>query len=198
MATKTTRQLQGSVESLMVALDARDAYTRSHCDRVVFLANELGRACALGAEDLEQLVACAQFHDIGKIGVPDAVLLKPAALNAEEWVLMKSHAEISERIFRATALPGTGAAADAIRHHHESFDGSGYPDGLAGDAIPLASRIMLVVDAYDAMATARPYHRARTHGQVMGILASESERKLDPAVFEKFAALIERSPARAQ
>jgi HD-GYP domain-containing protein (c-di-GMP phosphodiesterase class II) len=189
--------LFGSVDSVTVALDARDSYTRSHCDRVLALATSLGEACDVSGPALDSLRVCAQFHDIGKIGVPDAVLLKPGRLDADEWVVMKTHAEIGERIFRAMALDGSEPAAEAIRHHHESFDGSGYPDGLAREAIPLASRVMLVVDAYDAMATARPYHRARSHDEVMEILASESGKKLDPAIFLAFAKLIVRSPARA-
>jgi HD-GYP domain-containing protein (c-di-GMP phosphodiesterase class II) len=190
--------LVGSVDSVTVALDARDSYTRSHCDRVMRLAAELGAACKISDAELEQLSVCARFHDIGKIGVPDAVLLKPGRLDAGEWAVMKTHAEIGERIFRAMALADSDAAADAIRHHHESFDGSGYPDGLAGEAIPLTSRVMLIVDAYDAMATARPYHRARTHDEVMGILESESAKKLDPSIYRAFAKLIERSPERAR
>lgn len=190
-------RLFGSAESLTVALDVRDSYTRAHCDRAEQLATELGRACGVAAAELDQLRVCARFHDIGKIGVADAVLLKPAKLSAEEWALMKAHAVIGERIFRSMGIPGHETASAAIRHHHESIDGSGYPDGLKGDAIPLLSRIMLIVDAYDAMATSRPYHRARTHAEVMAILESESGKKLDPEVFRAFAALIETSPARA-
>jgi HD-GYP domain-containing protein (c-di-GMP phosphodiesterase class II) len=189
-------RLFGSAESLTVALDARDTYTRAHCDRAEQLAAELGRACGVGNADLDQLRICARFHDIGKIGVADAVLLKPAKLNPAEWELMKAHAVIGERIFRSMGVPGQEQASAAIRHHHESIDGSGYPDGLKGDAIPLLSRIMLIVDAYDAMATSRPYHRARAHAEVMAILVSESGKKLDPEVFRSFAALIEHSPAR--
>jgi HD-GYP domain-containing protein (c-di-GMP phosphodiesterase class II) len=190
--------LLGSAESLTVALDVRDSYTRAHCDRAMQLAMELGAACGVSKMELEQLRTCARFHDIGKIGVPDAVLLKPAKLTPEEWDLMKAHAVLGERIFRAMGAPDQELACDAIRHHHEAIDGGGYPDGLRGDAIPLLSRIMLVVDAYDAMATSRPYHPARTHGKVMEILASESGKKLDPEVFRAFSGLIETSPARAK
>jgi HD-GYP domain-containing protein (c-di-GMP phosphodiesterase class II) len=162
------------------------------------LATELGTACAVTSAELTQLRICARFHDIGKIGVPDAVLLKPAKLTGEEWQLMKAHAVIGERIFKAMAIPDHDAIADAIRHHHESIDGSGYPDGLSGGDIPLLSRIMLIVDSYDAMTTARPYHQPRSHDEAMGILAGESGKKLDPEAFREFAGLIERSPARVQ
>jgi len=190
-------RLLGSVESLSVALEARDSYTRHHCDRAVRLATELGNACNVLDAELDYLRVSARFHDVGKIGVPDAVLLKPARLSPEEWVLMRAHPIFSEQIFKAAHLQDGEQIAAAIRHHHESFDGTGYPDGLAGEKIPLLSRILLVVDAYDAMTTARPYHKARTHEEVMAILDSENGKKLDPDVFRKFAIVIEHSPARS-
>src|SRR5690606_25537787 len=134
---------------------------RFHCDRVVRLATELGNACDVVNADLDILRICARFHDIGKIGVPDAVLLKPGRLTDEEWVRMREHPVLGERIFAATGLPVAAEVCSVIRHHHESFDGSGYPDAIAGDQIPRLSRILLVVDAYDAMTSSRPYHQAR-------------------------------------
>lgn len=190
-------RLLGSVQALSVALHVRDAYTRSHCDRAVRLATELGNACDVLDAELDRLRVSARFHDIGKIGVPDAVLLKPARLTNEEWAVMKAHPALGEQIFAATGLPDQEEIAATIRHHHESFDGSGYPDGLAGQKIPLLSRILLIVDGYDAMTTTRPYQRARSHAEVMAILESESGTKLDPEIFRKFAVLIEHSPARA-
>jgi putative nucleotidyltransferase with HDIG domain len=189
--------LLGSVDVITEALEARDSYTRFHCDRVVRLATELGDACDVVDADLDVLRLCARFHDIGKIGIPDAVLLKPGRLNADEWAQMREHSVLGQRIFAATGLPIAKEVGEIIRHHHESFDGSGYPDGLAGDQIPLLSRILLVVDAYDAMTSSRPYHQARAHEQVMNILSAESGKKLDPAVWKKFEVVIDRSPARA-
>ena len=191
-------RLQGSVDSLSVALEVRDSYTRSHCDRAVRLATELGNACDVLDASLDHLRIAARFHDIGKIGVPDAVLLKPGRLSEEEWVLMRAHPVLGEQIFNATALPDFDEIALTIRHHHEAFDGSGYPDHLVGEAIPLLSRILLIVDAYDAMTTGRPYHSARTHEQAMGILQSESGKKLDPEIFNKFSIMIEHSPSHVQ
>jgi HD-GYP domain-containing protein (c-di-GMP phosphodiesterase class II) len=190
-------RLVGSVDTLTVALEVRDAYTRSHCDRVVRLATELGNACDVLDAELDHLRVAARFHDVGKIGVPDQILRKPGKLTDDEWACMKAHAALGERIFRATNLPDQADIADAIRHHHEAYDGSGYPDQLVGEAIPLASRILLVVDAYDAITSSRPYAEARSHVKAMEILKSDSGRKLDPGVFGRFERLIEHSPARA-
>jgi len=177
------------VEVITAALHERDAYTRFHCDRVTRLAQALGRACGLSGRELTTLHLGAVFHDIGKIGVPDHVLLKPGRLTAEEWTLMKAHPEQGERIFRSAALECADEVSPIIRHHHESFDGSGYPDGLRGECIPLPCRILLVADGYDAMATARSYHRARSHDEVMQIMASEQGTKLDPDVLLEFTRL---------
>lgn len=184
--------LRASVEVITAALHERDSYTRFHCDRVTRLAQALGRACGLPAKELKTLHLGAVFHDIGKIGVPDCVLLKPGRLTVEEWELMKAHAEQGERIFRCAALECAEEVAPIIRHHHESFDGSGYPDGLKGECIPLPCRILLVADGYDAMATARSYHRARSHDEVMQIMESEQGTKLDPDVLLEFTRLMGR------
>lgn len=198
MDTKFAYQhILGSIDVMTEALDARDAYTRCHCDRVVRLATELGNACGVVDGDLYLLRLCARFHDIGKIGIPDAVLLKPGRLTDDERVRMCEHPVIGERIFAATGLPIAKEVGNIIRHHHESFDGSGYPDSLVGDQIPFLSRILLIVDAYDAMTSSRPYHQARTHEETMRILRAETGNKLDPAIMEKFEVGIERSLARA-
>lgn len=185
-----------SADALSTALDERDTYTRGHCDRVVVLANELGKACKLSSGELKLLHLSALFHDIGKIGIPDSVLLKPSALNGEEWRVMQAHSEKGERIVSSAGTPVSAELATVIRHHHESFDGTGYPDRLYGEKIPLLSRLVLVVDAYDAMGTSRPYHKGRTHTEVMEILKRENGKKFDPDVLRVFSNLIERSPSR--
>jgi HD-GYP domain-containing protein (c-di-GMP phosphodiesterase class II) len=189
-------QALGPVEALTIALDVRDIYTRAHCDRVLRLAMELGDACRLSEAQLDRLAIAARFHDVGKIGVPDAVLMKPTQLTPGEWSMMKEHSVHGERIFRAAQVPGHDEIADAIRHHHESFDGSGYPDGMRAEEIPLICRVLLIVDAYDAMGTPRPYHRGRGHEEIMEVLESESGRKLDPEVLREFSKMIVNSPAR--
>lgn len=198
MASKSIYpHILGSIDVMSEALDMRDSYTRLHCDRVVRLAAELGDACNVIDAELDLLRLCARFHDIGKVGVPDAVLLKPGRLTKEEWALMKEHPVLGERMFAVTGIPQAAQIGKIIRHHHESFDGSGYPDSLVGDQIPLLSRILLIADAYDAMTSSRPYHLARPHNHVMEILEAESGKKLDPLILMKFRIEIEHSPARA-
>lgn len=171
---------------LNVALGERDLYTRSHCARVVAISEGLGRECGFVEAEIEMLKICASFHDIGKIGIPDSVLLKPGRFNDAEWEVMQAHPEIGERIIRAIAIEGAGEVADAVRHHHEHFDGGGYPDRLSGEAIPIYARVISLADGYDALRTVRTYHRERTHAEVIDILRGEQGGKYDPWLFGKF------------
>lgn len=189
--------MEDIARSLTVALGERDNNTRLHSDRVVRLATELGCHIHLSTPDLEVLALGAQFHDIGKIGIPDSILGKPAAFEAAEWVIMKQHPLIGERIILAMGAERSPEIARVVRHHHENFDGSGYPDGLAGTDIPLLSRIISLADNYDAMAVSRPYHKARNHQAVMDILVSEGGVKHDPDLLHAFCALIEKSEMRS-
>lgn len=186
-----------SLASLDAALLQRDQYTGLHCDRVVLIALELGGACGLAAGELAPLSMAARFHDIGKIGIPDEVLLKPGSLDKQEWALMTEHAAKGERIYRATLRADAPEVAQIIRHHHEAFDGSGYPDGLQGEQIPLLARILTLADCYDAMASSRVYHAGKAHREIMRILHSEKGRKSDPRLFQAFATMIEHSANRA-
>lgn len=195
-STSYATYLAESSEALFIALDERDNYTYQHCDRVSLLARELGMACGLSQQELDLLAISARFHDIGKIGIPDSVLLKPGALDAEEWALMKMHPVKGERLFRNTLHPHAAEVARIIRHHHECFNGSGYPDQLSGEDIPLASRILLIVDGYDAMSTSRPYHHGRSHSEIMDIMLAEEGQKTDPMLFRQFIHVINNSAAR--
>ncbi len=183
-------------QSLTVALGERDNNTRLHSDRVVRLSLELGSHISLNERELDVLAQGAQFHDIGKIGIPDKVLGKPAAFEEVEWACMKQHPLIGERIVLAIGTEQAPEIARVVRHHHENFDGSGYPDKLAGSDIPLYARIISLADSYDAMAVARPYHQARPHRAVMDILFSERGIKHDPDLLHAFCAVIEKSTAR--
>lgn len=195
MATITPDQAS-AYPSLITALCERDPYTRGHCDRVCALALEMGKAMGLSASDIEALRIASQLHDVGKIGVRDDVLLKPGKLTAQEWEEMKAHSVHGERIIQNTFLSNKAEVASIVRHHHEAFDGSGYPDGLAAYAIPESSRLLLIVDAYDAMTTGRPYHKARSHQQAMDILVGEVGSKLDPQIFTVFSKVITGSSSR--
>ncbi len=148
-----------AMESLSATVDARDADTAGHSRRVQGLALAVGRELGLSRPELDLLGHAALFHDIGKLAVPDGVLLKPGALDSDEWTIMRRHAAEGGRII--DRLGFLGDAVPAIRHHHERFDGAGYPDGLAGDEIPLGARIIHVAEALDSMLTTRTYRAAR-------------------------------------
>lgn len=186
--------------ALYVALDEKDGYTASHCVRVADLAEALGRTLNIPEEDLRSLHDTGLVHDVGKIGIPDGVLLKHSHLDAHEWEIMKTHSARGERILMAQSIAG-GAVLDAVikavRHHHEHFDGSGYPDGLAGEEIPFWSRILLVADSYDAMTTPRAYRRALSHDEAMEIMGREVGTRSDPLIFGAFDRMMQTSPLRA-
>lgn len=197
MSSTNMPEWQNPCPALITALCARDTYTRGHCDRVHRLALAMGEAAKLSVSSLDALRIASQLHDVGKTGVRDKVLLKPGGLTPEEWEEMKTHSTIGERIVKAALLSNAAEVASIVRHHHESFDGSGYPDGLAGTQIPRTCRILLVVDAYDAMTTGRPYHSARSHDETMSILNEEAGTKLDPDMFSLFSRVIKRTSNRA-
>jgi HD-GYP domain-containing protein (c-di-GMP phosphodiesterase class II) len=189
--------LEQYTKALSVALGFRDLYTRLHSERVVELACAVGARLGLSERDLGILKIGATFHDIGKIGIPDQILLKPGRLDAPETAAMQRHAALGAEILLAIELEGAAEVARVIRHHHERFDGQGYPDGLAGEDIPLMSRIVGIADSYDAMALARAYHPTRTHGQVLELLREETGRKHDPRLMGVFLEVLAESPFRA-
>lgn len=175
---------------------ARDAATGRHCHRVVALSVALARACGLHEEEQHTVAVAARLHDVGKIGTPDRVLLSPKRLEKDDWEIMKTHAAVGADIILHSDMPQRQRIAQAVRHHHEHFDGSGYPDGLAGHDIPLASRIISLADSYDALGDARPYHSARTHAEIMRILNVEAGAKCDPDLLRVFETMIQSSPLR--
>ncbi|MEW5903879.1 MAG: HD domain-containing phosphohydrolase [Pseudomonadota bacterium] len=189
--------LYAYTKALAVALDYRDQPTYLHSERVGDLATALAIHLGLSGIDIEAIHIAAAFHDIGKIGVPDHILMKPAALDQGEWEIMKQHAAIGEQIIHATGISAAERASHVIRHHHEHFDGSGYPDGLQGTHIPICSRIISLVDSYDAMAVTRRYHSARSHDEIMAILHDEIGFKHDPALMQDFCRTIESDEFRS-
>jgi diguanylate cyclase (GGDEF)-like protein/putative nucleotidyltransferase with HDIG domain len=154
-----------AMESLSATVDARDAYTAGHSRRVQQLALAIGRELGLSQAELDLLGHAALFHDIGKLAIPDAILLKPASLTEDEWALMQRHADEGARII--DRLGFLNDAVPAIRHHHERFDGTGYPDRLKGEEIPLGARIIHVADALDSMLTTRIYRAARPASEAL-------------------------------
>jgi len=167
-----------AMESLSATVDARDSYTAGHSRRVQQLALAIGRELGLSQAELDLLGHAALFHDIGKLAIPDAILLKPASLTAEEWVLMQRHAEEGARII--DRLGFLGDAVPAIRHHHERFDGTGYPERLGGEDIPLGARIIHVADALDSMLTTRIYRAARPANEALEELRNAAGTQFCP------------------
>jgi putative two-component system response regulator len=158
--TNELESAESVILSLALTIEARDAYTDGHCQRLARYATALGAAIGLEADALAALQRGGYLHDVGKVGVPDAVLLKPERLTAGEYEIMKQHTVIGDTL--CGNLRSLAAVRPIIRHHHERLDGSGYPDGLRGDAIPLVAQIVSIVDAFDAMTTSRPYRPALT------------------------------------
>jgi putative nucleotidyltransferase with HDIG domain len=169
---------------LAEAIEAKDPYTKGHCGRVAAYAMALARECHYPEQELEALEFAAFLHDIGKIGVRDAVLLKPGALDGEEWKHMKIHPEVGYEI--ASKIDILRPTMAAIRNHHERWDGSGYPDGLAGEDIPLSARIVCLADAFDAMASDRPYKRAFTIDECLDNIRRSRGVQFDPMLADLF------------
>ena len=170
------------VRSLAAALEARDGYTGEHSDAVHDLSIAVAQRLGLGSREVAEVEAVALLHDVGKIGIPDGILHKPGPLTDDEWKLMREHPVIGERILRP--LPGLSNVATAVRHEHERWDGNGYPDGLAGEAIPLASRIVLACDAYNALVSDRPYRKALSEDRATTELRRCSGTQFDPLVID--------------
>ncbi|OZI74033.1 HD-GYP domain-containing protein [Bordetella genomosp. 12] len=181
----------GRIEALMQSLTERDPHTAGHSRRTARIAMALGEGARLDAAQSYVLGAAALLHDIGKLGVPARILDFKGRLDRADWARMQEHSVLGERIVRAAELPLGDQLARAVRHHHENVDGTGYPDGLAGEQIELAARMISLADAYDAISSARSYHGERTHAETMGILAGEVGRKCDAGVFELFVREVE-------
>jgi len=160
--------------SLALTIEARDSSTKGHCQRLARYASRLGRHLGLGEADVAVLSRGGFLHDVGKVGIPDAILLKPGRLTRAEYDVMKQHAAIGDRL--CGDLRSLRRVRPIVRHHHERLDGSGYPDGLRGDAIPLLAQIIAVADVFDALTTARPYKPALEVGPACDELRQEAIR----------------------
>lgn len=180
-------------ESVLFALarsiEGKDPYTQGHCERLSEYACWLGERLALPQDQLTALHRAGIVHDIGKVAVPDAILLKPAKLTEEEWKVMREHPAVGERI--CAPLKSFRLVLPIIRHHHEKLDGSGYPDGLKGEEIPLTARILQIVDVYDALTTARPYKKALSSSEALETMEAEVTKGWwDPHIFAEFKLVV--------
>jgi HD-GYP domain-containing protein (c-di-GMP phosphodiesterase class II) len=177
-----------TIHALALAVDDKDRYTRNHSERVALYATAVAVHTGLPIEHIERIAIAGTLHDVGKLAVPDSVLLRPGPLTGEEVELVQRHSEAGERMVLALGLEEIGGW---IRHHHERWDGQGYPDGLAGERIPLPSRILGAADALDAMTTARAYHQALSLEEATHELVEHAEQQFDPQVAACLIELLE-------
>jgi putative two-component system response regulator len=195
--TDELESAESVILSLAMTVEARDAYTVGHCQRLSYYSTALGRALGLTDEEVAALDRGGYLHDVGKIGIPDHVLLKPNPLTAVEYALMKQHTTIGDRL--CGELRSLRLVRQVVRHHHERLDGRGYPDGLRGDQVPLLAQIVSIADTFDAITTDRPYRRARAPEIAYDELLLEAAtgvRQRD--LVDAFISLgLERQPARA-
>jgi len=185
-----------TLECLAAAVDARDPSTYGHCRRVAELVSILAMELGLEGRERQALVHAALLHDIGKLGIPDSTLRKTTTLTREDSVLIRQHPEIGYRMLERLRFLGDGLSA--IRYHHERFDGTGYPFGLAGERIPLVARILAVADAYDAITSDRPYRRSRSRSQGIEEIVRCAGTHFDPAVVAAFVRAIGHATSTEQ
>ncbi len=199
-AAETNKELfMGSIRMLANAIDEKDPYTRGHSERVAYYSAVLAKHLGMSPEDVEKVHLSGIIHDVGKIGIEDKILRKAAALTEEEYEIMKQHPTKGAHILQGVPLLQEMAGAGLM--HHENMDGSGYPDGLKGEEIPLLGRIVSVADAFDAMTTDRPYSKAMTFEAAIARLKFLAGKKFDPVcveAFEKAAAAGDLTPAKAR
>jgi putative two-component system response regulator len=187
--TDELENAEAVVFTLAHSIEARDPYTHGHCERLADMSARLGARVKIPDEDIKALRWAGIVHDIGKVAVPDSILLKPGPLTPGEWDLMRKHSVVGERI--CAPLKSFRPVLPIIRHHHEKRDGSGYPDGRSGEEIPLAARILQLADVYDALTTNRPYRTAVPSDEALQIM--DDEAKLgwwDQELFNKFRDMI--------
>jgi HD-GYP domain-containing protein (c-di-GMP phosphodiesterase class II) len=190
-AQELRRSYIATVRALSNAVEARDAYTGKHAERVAAYGMELARCCDLAVEDSPQIEFGFLLHDVGKVAVPDAILFKSSSLTEEEYSLVRRHPVIGSEILRDIDFLGEGKLV--VRHHHERWDGQGYPDGLEGDTIPLAARVFAVADALDALTTDRPYRPASSFADARREVLRGAGSQFDPVVVAAYRQIPDRT-----
>ena len=177
--------------ALVYSMEIRDSYTQGHSERVAYYATKLASIMKLSKKDIEDVYIAGLLHDLGKIGIPDVVLLKPGKLEKEEYDLIKQHSVLSGEIVKR--IPNFSYLEKVVRHHHENFDGSGYPDGLKGNEIPLLSRILSIVDVFDALTTKRVYRADINLDKSIQIMQEmQKNKKFDLNIFKIFIPFIKK------
>jgi len=192
MLAETQKFNDQMANALIEAVEAKDPYTRGHSERVHHITMQIGAALNLGTRDTEDLFWGSLLHDVGKIGIPDAVLCKPGRLTADEFTFIKVHPERSYEILRH--IDRLKGAVPGARHHQEKYDGTGYPHGLQGNDIPLHARIIAVADTYDSITSSRAYRAGRSHEVAMAEIARVAGSQLDPAIIKVFEAVCAEEP----
>jgi putative nucleotidyltransferase with HDIG domain len=183
-AQQLTRSYMATVRALSNAVEARDAYTGKHAERVTLFAIEIARELGLPAPDTPEVEFGFLLHDVGKLAIPDSILFKPGPLTTEERAMMSRHTIVGAEIMRDIEF--LAEASKVVRSHHERWDGNGYPDGLAGEEIPLNARVFAVADVFDALTTNRPYRVALSFEQARSMIEEESGSHFDPQVVDAF------------
>jgi len=181
-------QTKEAVEALADTIDMRDPYTFQHSQRVARYARELAVNLGLPEDVVDVIESAARVHDLGKIGVDTSILTKPSALSEAEWEMIRKHPEIGANI--VSRFPFFRSGQELILHHHERYDGQGYPKGIEGDAIPIGARVIAVADAFDAMTSDRPYRRALPLRTVLRELEQHKGTQWDPQVTEALAGIL--------
>ncbi|HUI57469.1 MAG TPA: HD domain-containing phosphohydrolase [Bryobacteraceae bacterium] len=178
-------ETEGILFALAQAVEQRDHHTAGHCERLAFMSVAMGTAMGMDRTALLALYRGGYLHDVGKVGIPDSILFKPGKLTAEDWLVMRTHTVRGVEICRH--LKSLAPALPVIRHHHERWNGTGYPDGLRGERIPLMARVVQIADIYDALTSPRPYKQAFPPDHALSIIRSEAERGWrDPEVVKLF------------
>jgi putative two-component system response regulator len=183
--------------ALARSIEGKDPYTQGHCERLADYSARLGEHMGLPAEEIKALRRAGIVHDIGKVAVPDAILLKPTRLTRSEQIIVRLHPVVGERI--CASLKSFQLVLPIIRHHHEKWDGSGYPDGLKGEQIPLTARVLQIVDVYDALSTQRPYKPALSTAEALSVMENEVKKGWwDSKVWAAFKDLVKADERKAQ